>query len=107
MAEDLFQRRNRRMAPIIQQQLRQNPQKLQFFAIGAGNLIGIGNLVELLEKDGFKLHEEFLPPSNVFPLPNDNEEEAIMAKARGSMPQEFGRIGDRNLRVFFNFRLRK
>lgn len=51
----LFTKRNQVMAERIAEKLKSTPEKSQFFAVGAGHLIGDAGVVKLLEKQGFKL----------------------------------------------------
>ena len=53
--EVLLTRRNRVMAERIGEKLKSAPAKSQFFAIGAGHLMGEEGLLKLLEKRGLKL----------------------------------------------------
>jgi uncharacterized protein len=53
--EALFTKRNQLMAERIAAKLKSAPDKSQFFAIGAGHLIGDTGVLKLLEKQGLKL----------------------------------------------------
>jgi len=53
--ETLFTKRNHVMAERIAAKLKAAPDKSQFFAVGAGHLIGDTGVLKLLEKQGLKL----------------------------------------------------
>lgn len=53
--EKLFTKRNHSMAERIGAKIKAAPDKSQFFAVGAGHLIGDEGVLKLLEKQGFKV----------------------------------------------------
>jgi uncharacterized protein YbaP (TraB family) len=53
--EVLFHKRNQAMAERIGAKVKAAPDKSQFFAIGAGHLLGDTGVLKLLEKQGLKL----------------------------------------------------
>ena len=55
MKEELFFKRNKKMAKRILKIIIEEPKKIKFFALGAGHFIGNNSIISILQSQGYKI----------------------------------------------------